>query len=73
MTAKTWDVSTGKELITLEGHTSYISNALFSPSEQFIATSSFDKTVKIWEINGKLSKTLVGHTAKVTDICYSKK
>ena len=46
-------------------------NAIFSPSGLLIASSSFDKTVKIWKKDGELYKTLEGHTDIVTDISFA--
>ena len=36
-----------------------------------IASSSSDKTIKIWKKDGILLKTLDGHTDTVTDISFS--
>jgi len=44
-----WDVDTGKAITTLGGHTERIFGVAFSPDGNFLATTSFDKTVKIWK------------------------
>jgi WD40 repeat protein len=44
-----WDVVTGTAITTLRGHTDRIFGVAFSPDGNFLATTSFDKTVKIWK------------------------
>jgi WD40 repeat protein len=44
-----WDVATGKVITTLGGHTDRIFGVAFSPDGGLLATTSFDKTVKIWK------------------------
>ncbi len=45
----------------LEGHKSPILDSSVSGDGQMIATASADNTVKLWNQNGKLLKTLEGH------------
>ncbi len=49
--AKVWDARTGKELLTLKGHTWPVTHTSFSPDGKLLATSSiaFDNTVKVWD------------------------
>jgi len=47
-TAKVWDAATGKELLTLSGHTGVVDDVAFSPDGTRLATTSADGTVKIW-------------------------
>jgi hypothetical protein len=44
-----WDVATGKAIATLGGHTDRIFGVAFSPDGDLLATTSFDKSVKIWK------------------------
>lgn len=59
-------------------HRRYILKALFSPNGQLLATSSADKTIKLWNvvedddsIEFSLGKTLSGHTQWVWDCVFS--
>lgn len=44
-----WYTDTLKQKTTLEEHSSLITDVRFSPSMARLATSSFDKTVRVWD------------------------
>ena len=46
---KIWDIKTGKELLTLAGHTGAVAAVAFSPDGKRIATGSYDRTAKVWD------------------------
>lgn len=47
-TIRLWDVDTGAQLATLEGHTYSITSVAVSPDGATIASGSFDGTVLLW-------------------------
>lgn len=47
-----WDISSGKQISNLEGHTNGITNLSFSPSGKLLASKSYDNTVRIWHTQG---------------------
>jgi WD40 repeat protein len=49
-TARVWNAATGQVLATLQGHTEFVSDAMFSPDGQRIVTASNDKTARVWRI-----------------------
>ncbi len=44
---------------------------VFSPDSQLIATANRDRTVKLWDRQGKLIRTLTGHSDRVNAVVFS--
>jgi WD40 repeat protein len=55
----------------LKGHQDNITDIRFTNDSERIITASEDKTVKIWDLNGRLLRTLEGHTDKVNTMDIS--
>jgi WD40 repeat protein len=50
-----WNVETGSLWLELKGHHDYITSVTFSPNDQYVASSSKDGFVKLWDLSsGKL-------------------
>ncbi len=47
-----WDTSDARELRTLSGHTSNISGLVFSPDGSQLISSSWDGSVRFWNVSG---------------------
>ena len=45
--AKLWDIETGQEIVTLQGHTAEIVSLHFDTEGDKILTGSFDTTAKV--------------------------
>lgn len=51
MQAVLWYTDSLKQKATLEEHSSLITDVRFSPSLPRLATSSFDKIVRVWDVD----------------------
>ena len=56
---------------TFKGHADEVSGVAFSPDGKQLATSSFDKTVRLWDsATGKQLRALEGHTDLVLGVAF---
>ena len=60
-------------MVIQAGHNSGVSAVAFSPDGQIIATGSGDKTIKLWDLQGRLLRTLRGFEKPVEWIAFHPK
>ncbi|KHG05392.1 Transcriptional corepressor LEUNIG -like protein [Gossypium arboreum] len=67
-----WYTDTLKPKSTLEEHSCLITDVRFSPSMSRFATSSFDKTVRVWDADspGYSLRTFSGHSGNVMSLDF---
>jgi hypothetical protein len=71
-TGRVWDADTGRELLSLDGHSDLVMSARFSPDGRRIVTSSRDQTARVWDAaSGKELLTLRGHRGWVISAVFS--
>jgi WD40 repeat protein len=59
-------------LQTLEGHSSFVMVAAFSHDSRKLASASWDKTIKVWDVSsGACLQTLQGHSGGVRSVAFS--
>jgi eukaryotic-like serine/threonine-protein kinase len=72
LTATVWDAASGREQLTLKGHTEHIHAAVFSPDGRRIVTGSADQTAKLWDaVTGEELLTLKGHSEYIFSVAFS--
>jgi Tol biopolymer transport system component len=69
--ARLWDVATGKELRTFEGHSDWVMSVAFSPDGQQALTGSADKTARLWDVETGQEIRRLQHADGVRCVAFS--
>ena len=48
-TARVWEATSGRQMVTLQGHTDEVYQAMFSTDGKWVVTASAEGTARVWE------------------------
>jgi WD40 repeat protein len=70
-----WDTHTRECVAVFEGHTECVDGVAFSPNNRLLASGSFDRTVRLWDVVERRAASPVhvlrGHTDYVSSVSFS--
>jgi len=68
---KKYEKGASVQMVYQNGHSNDVYSVSFSPDGKYIASCSYDRTIKLWTVDGKPVKTFEGHSGEVTGIAFS--
>jgi WD40 repeat protein len=69
---KLWDLETGREIRTFEGHLHRVHSVTFSPSGMIALSGGSDDTVRLWDLaTGRELRKLEGHWSDVWSVAIA--
>lgn len=71
-TLKLWNLTTVKEIATLEGNAGSVHSVATSPDGSIVASGNGDNTIKLWNLSTRQEiRTLQGHSSSVESVAIS--
>lgn len=78
-TVKVWDVQSGREASTINGHVASVSALAFSPHREWLTTGSNDQRVRLWRLFtldfrhffASMRRRLDGHAGAVYSVAFT--
>lgn len=66
-----WEIESGNGLGTLTGHTEAVTGLTFNSHGTRLASSSYDRSVKLWDVSKKIEITTLDHSDRVFAIKFA--
>jgi WD40 repeat protein len=66
-----WDVTNSNHLATMRGHAGPIEALAFSPDGKTLASGSYDKTTKLWDVATARERATLRHSDMVLSVAFS--
>jgi WD40 repeat protein len=70
-TVRLWDLSIGKEILTLPKHSGQINCLAFTSDSKFLATGSDDKAVRVWEVSSGAEQRKFSSRFPIESVAFS--
>lgn len=72
--ARLWDLRTGRNVLTLQGHVKQVLGIDFSPNGYHLATGSDDHSIRLWDIRAQSCVyTLPAHKSLISEVRFHRK
>jgi len=69
---KLWDVSSGTQVMTLQGHVNWVRSIVFTPDSKQLISAGDDRTICIWNLeDGTLQRKIRGHLGRIRSLGIS--
>ncbi|XP_057546219.1 U4/U6 small nuclear ribonucleoprotein PRP4-like protein [Amaranthus tricolor] len=68
--AKIWSMPQVGKVSALKGHTEHVTDVVFSPVNENVATASADRTARLWDTKGTQLRTFEGHLDRLARIAF---
>src|ERR1700694_2795225 len=66
-----WSTGSKEPAVVLKGHTAPIVALAVSPDGATLASASWDRTIRLWPLNGGEPRVLEGHTQNVNGVAFA--
>lgn len=71
-TIRVWEAATGRLLVRLDGHTSWVGKLVFTRDGRYLISAAADQSIRFWDTNTWTeTKVLRGHTDEVHAVAVS--
>ncbi|MBN3868918.1 MAG: hypothetical protein HWQ23_00830 [Nostoc sp. JL33] len=67
---KLWEVTIGKEIRTLTGHSNGVNSIVFSRDGKTLVSGGQDKTIKLWEVETGREICTLSHFNSVESVAF---